>query len=88
MSKETGAPSIFEDFLFDHQDNMFNSNNLLDWDSFEDTNTNDYTETQVDITPKRPAIWFRRSIFFEVMEIGRLNTWISNYLDITSTVLL
>ena len=81
VSEETRAPSIFEEFLFDQQDNIFNSNNLLDWDSFEDTNTNAYTETQVNITPKRPTIWFRRSMFFKVMEIGRLNTCISNYLE-------
>ena len=41
------APSVFEEFswcLFDQRDNIFNNENILDWDDFSDT------ETQANIT--------------------------------------
>lgn len=47
------APSVFEEFswrLFDQHDNIFNDDNILDWDDFTET------ETQVNTTPMSSAM--------------------------------
>jgi len=50
------APSVFEEFswcLFDQHDNIFNNDNILDWDNLTDLTD---TETQANTTPMSSAM--------------------------------